>query len=154
MSAHSRDAVLTVEISEHLLYKRLAPAMSCRGIFMPSPERQSGEPSKEEQPGFIRAARFSSEEPAKAAYFRMQEEVFGNDWDLSVYRFMLLAVSHVAVIGEPQPPQVAERVETILKPGEPAELPRDIMGTLLARRRQARQLGPWVEGHYRPGRPM
>jgi len=84
----------------------------------------------------------------------MQDMVFGNDWDMSVYRFLLVGVSHVAALGEPQPPEVQEQVHGMLSEGVPATLPPHIVDTLLQRRSQAKQIGPWVEGHYRPGRPM
>ncbi len=34
----------------------------------------------------------------------------------------------------------------------PTQLPEDILTMLDERRKQAQQIGPWVEGHYRPGK--
>src|SRR4051794_15963443 len=111
---------------------------------MASHERPPGEPGKEIQPAFLRAVRFDGETTAKATYFQMQEAVFANDWDLSVYRFLLSAISHVAILGAAQPPEVQATVEGILSPGEPANLPPHIVSTLLQRREQAKRVGPWV----------
>ena len=38
--------------------------------------------------------------------------------------------------------------------GKNAELPQHIIQTLSERRAQAQRIGPWVEGHYRPGRNL
>ena len=101
------------------------------------------------------AAKFSSERQALDTYNKMQEMVFQSDWDLSVYRMLLVGVSHVAAIGEPQqPPEVQEKVGGLLSEGEPATLPPHVVETLVQRRAQAKRIGPWVEGHYRPGRPV
>src|SRR4051794_32860929 len=108
---------------------------------MPSHERLQGEPGKEGESAFVKAVRFDEETAAKTTYFAMQDTVFKNDWDLSVYRFLLASISHVAVVGDGQPAGVQKAIEGILAPGEPVVLPPHIVSTLLARRAQAKQLG-------------
>jgi hypothetical protein len=41
-----------------------------------------------------------------------------------------------------------------LAAGEPAVVPEDVLRLLNARRTAATQVGPWVEGHYRPGKRL
>jgi hypothetical protein len=101
---------------------------------------------------FIRAVRFEIEEDARKAYFEVQNLIFDNDCDLSVYRFKLNQVSHVAALGAPPEPNVLETLDSVLSRGAATELPRDIARMLTDRRREAQRLGPWVEGHYRPAR--
>ncbi len=128
---------------------------------MPSPESrggppQRGEPANEhEQPPYHVAARFMSEPVAKQAYFRSKELVFADvRADLSVYRFLLDQVSHVAVLGAPPPEEIDNQLRAILSTGEPAVLPQDILTALYERRTQMKQHGAWVEGHYRPGKKL
>ena len=121
---------------------------------MSSSER-SGESSTSEPPPYYRAARFSGEKPAGRAYNQAQETIFtAPDCELSAYRFHLDRVWHVAVVGE-QPPQELERqLEKILSRGQPTTLPELLLRTLEQRRVQATRLGPWIEGHYRPGKTL
>jgi hypothetical protein len=123
---------------------------------MSAPEQQQpgGEPNKEKHQQFIRAASYEQERLAARAYFEVQAVVFKNDCDLSVYRFKLRQVSHVAVLGTTPSPDLQGNIETIMAAGTPATLPSDIAATLFERRSQAKKIGPWVEGHYRPGRPF
>ena len=121
---------------------------------MPSHERLQGEPNKEQKGPYLLAAKFEQERVALATYTKAQDTVFANECDLSVYRFKLRDVSHVAVLGSQPEPGLHTQLESILSAGEPTSLPRDVTATLVQRRSQARRIGPWVEGHYRPGRPM
>jgi hypothetical protein len=88
------------------------------------------------------------------AYFQTQDIVFKNECDLSVYRFKLSQVSHVAVLGEIPDPPIQDSLAATLSRGTPADLPADISRMLIERRKEAQRLGPWVEGHYRPGRRL
>lgn len=117
-------------------------------------ERRAGEPSKEPEKPFVAAAKFEAESPAASVYFKAQETVFRNDCDLSVYRFKLREVSHVAILGESPAPELQAQLADLLAAGTAVQLPNDIVSALLQRRTQAKRVGPWVEGHYRPGRPM
>lgn len=126
---------------------------------MPSPERPGGQPEEprkehEQQPYYL-AARFTSEKPAKLAYFGAQEMIFSDERaDLSAYRFLLDQVSHVALVGKSPPDDLQEKLQNILSKGEPATLPDDILKALHERRIKAKKIGPWVEGHYRPGKRL
>lgn len=132
---------------------------------MPQPERRPGGPRPPEGsrpspeaalPRYHQAARFAGEEPAEAVYFAAQETLFAHagDIDLSAYRVQLDRVDHVVVIGEPPPADLHDALRTILAAGEPAVVPEDVLRVLQARRTAATRVGPWVEGHYRPGRRL
>lgn len=137
----------------------------CYGICsMTSPEGEKRRPrgrtvpeqsAKPEGEGglWYRAARYASEQPSATAYAQAQDTIFHNECDLSAYRMVLDQVWHVAVLGG-VPAEVAlqERIEQILyAQGTHTTLPDDVLTILDERRQQARQLGPWVEGHHRPG---
>ena len=126
---------------------------------MPSPERFGGMPEdpspKEQEPApYHRAARFADDRRAARAYAQLQESIFTADCDLSAYRLLINQVPHVAVLGAPPPPELDERLGALLAAGEPVPLPAPVLDALVTRRRQAGRMGTWVEGHYRPGRPL
>jgi hypothetical protein len=96
-----------------------------------------------------------SEPVAKEAYFQSQELVFADERaDLSVYRFLLDQISHVAVLGATPPEEIDTQLRAILSTGDPVLLPSDILTALYGRRAQMKQRGTWVEGHYRPGKKL
>lgn len=99
-------------------------------------------------------ARFASEEVALDAYTRAQVLLFNTDCDLSAYRIRYENIPHVVVLGLKPSAEIDERLVDTLSSGEDAELPQHIVSTLSQRRMQAKRIGPWVEGHYRPDRPM
>ncbi len=104
---------------------------------------------------YVRAARFTSEQPAGHAYFALQQAIFtAAPNDLSVYRVQLDGVYHVAVVGVCPPPQLEQRLSAILAAGEATELPPAVQQALLARRAQVAPHQPWWEAHYRPGRRL
>ncbi len=119
---------------------------------MPSPERPHGDPSKEQENRYLAAVRFEQEAVARKTFFKAQDIVFKGDCELSVYRFQLRGVYHVAVIGEPPPSELQDQLKSILSSGVEADLPEQLKAYLFQRRVQAKRVGPWVEGHYRPGR--
>ncbi len=132
---------------------------------MPQPERrpggscppEGGAPSPEvELPRYHQAARFPGEGPAGVAYFAAQEAVAAHAGgvDLSAYRFQLNQVYHVAALGDPPPAALHDALRAILAAGEPATIPEGILKLLNARRAEATGAGPWVEGHYRPGKRL
>jgi hypothetical protein len=123
---------------------------------MPSPEGRRGGPSKEQemQPEYSQAARYDDEQLAGEAYFQAQEAIFDTDYGLSAYRLKLEQILYVAVLGDRPPEDFDQIIQTILSTGEPATLPPEILTHLNQRRLQARKLGSWVEGHYRPGKQM
>ena len=120
---------------------------------MPGKELQ---PRREPEPTppYVRTARFASDTPALQAYASAQEIIFKADCDLSAYRIRFEDVPHVVVIGSSPTPDVDTRLSQTLASGELSHLPADILQVLSDRRAQAQRLGPWVEGHYRPGKPM
>ena len=115
------------------------------------------EPRRESQPDnpYVRAARYDADADALAIYTQAQELIFSSDADLSAYRIRYANVPYVVVLGQAPQPDLGQQVDALLSNsngrGEPANLPQDIIKTLSQRRNQARRLGPWVEGHYRPG---
>jgi hypothetical protein len=129
---------------------------------MPAPER-GGPPGRPEEPQhrefepapYHRVARFPDAHSAGQVYAQAQDAIFqGPPSDISVYRFLLDQVSHVAVLGEPPPPALDEALTAILAAGEPSNLPHGVLIALSERRRTMRRHGPWVEGHYHPGQPL
>lgn len=126
---------------------------------MPHPERRpGGEPSPEQRelPRYHQASRFPGEAPAGEAYVAAEETIAAHagDVDLSAYRFQLNQINHVAILGEPPPTELHDALRAILATGEPATIPEPVLQQLNARRREATALGPWVEGHYRPGKRL
>jgi hypothetical protein len=122
-------------------------------VSQPPPGPKLGQPL----PPYYRAARFRSHAVAGAAYQRAQDLLFASQCDLSTYRFILDGVSHVAVIGNPPPTDLEQQLQTILAAGSAGEataLPLEILARLARRRSQATQIGPWVEGHYDPGKNL
>jgi hypothetical protein len=124
---------------------------------MPSIEQEGNAPDPERpSASYSLIARFQYEPPARRAYFRAQEAVFTAQppADLSVYRFQLDRISHVAVIGEPPPQELERTLRAILATGIPASLPAEVLKQLQDRRTRMSAQGLWVEGHYRPGRRL
>jgi hypothetical protein len=102
---------------------------------MPSPEGASGyqppegKPEQEPVP-YYHAARFRYENQARRAYFQAQDLLFHTpESELSAYRFQLERIWHVAVLGEPPPEDLAQKLETVFARGVPTELPLDMPGT-------------------------
>lgn len=107
-------------------------------------------------PRYHQAARFAGEDQAEVSYFAAQDVVFAHagDVDLSAYRFQLNRVDHVVIVGEPPPADLHDALRAVLATGEPAVVPEDVLRLLNTRRTAATQVGPWVEGHYRPGKRL
>ena len=111
-------------------------------------------PSTSSDP-YVRAVRFTSEQPAGRAYRALQQAIFtAAPNDLSVYRVQLDGVYHVVVVGVRPAPALEQRLTAILAAGEPTELPATVQQTLLARRAEVAPHQTWWEGHYRPGRRL
>lgn len=83
-----------------------------------------------------------------------RDVLFSTECDLSAYRIRYKEVPHVVVLGSLPTPEIDGQLTKILEVGEPANLPQNIVITLAQRRIQAKRIGPWVEGHYRPGQQM
>ncbi len=128
---------------------------------MPSLESSPGEENKEPtlddelvNNTYYLASRFNGERPAGRAYFQAQEFIFSHsaDLDLSVYRFQLERIYHVAVLGIKPPQDAEDRLNSILSAGEHVQLPSMLLKVLIVRRLQQTKNAPWVEKHYRPGK--
>jgi hypothetical protein len=103
-----------------------------------------------ELPPYHQTARFASEQPAGAAYNQLQDTIFsGLPNDLSAYRIILNQVWHVSILGLTPPDELRQKLDTILKTGEPADLPLEVLKALAERRRQSIRHGAWVERHFR-----
>ena len=121
---------------------------------MPFPERDSQDRPDPHEPAtlvpFLIAARFRTELLSKRAYFEAQDLIKSHqDNDLSIYRFQLRTIFHVAVLGESPPQPLEQRLRHILATGDPAMLPKEVISILVARRAEISQQGPWAEFHYR-----
>ena len=119
-----------------------------RGRIPPPPEPKA-EP-------WYKAARYDAEESSERAYFKAQETIFQQECDVSVYRLLLKQLWHVAVLGgAPAEAALQQQLERILyAQGTPTQLPEDLLTVLQERRKQAQNIGPWVQGHYRPGKEV
>jgi hypothetical protein len=130
--------------------------------YMPSAEGRGGQPTQPDepnrelqQPPYHKAARFAGDKPAAKAYFQAQEVIFNDEKsELSAYRLMLNAVYHVAVLGDQPSAATDQAITQILSQGKIVTLPSNALAALNARRLEMRQHGEWVEGHYRPGKPL
>ena len=71
-----------------------------------------------------------------------------------MFRLQLNHLWHVAALGIVPPVPVLQAIEDILGTGEPVTLPADVVAALEARRAQATRRAPWVQRHFRPGRPL
>jgi hypothetical protein len=120
------------------------------------PGKEGALPSPEQAPlPYYQAAHFDTEQAAATAYFAAQAAIYQDPAnDLSIYRLQINQVWHVVVLGEPPPPALEQQLLRLLAAGHPAVLPAEIVQVLTERRAQATTLGPWVEGHYRPGKRL
>ncbi len=129
---------------------------------MPGKERapRPGEhgKEKEKQPAYTDARRFPDEETAARAYREGQQALQRdtNKSDVSIYRFKSGPDldNHVVALGNPPPPALKAKLEIAFGLGERVTLAPDILQHLIDRRAEAKQLGPWVERHYRPGQAV
>lgn len=121
------------------------------------PENDRGEYKTEQEPNdsYCQVARFTDEQIGLAAYWAVQEALLADvTCDLSSYRFFLNALSHVAVIGTQPSNELDQQLARLLAAGEPTTLPSAVLTLLRERRALAGKRGTWVEGHYRPGKPV
>lgn len=121
--------------------------------------RGENEPSKAREPEtgtYEGAARFISEPPAWQAYQTTQRLIAASEADISVYRFQLDRLWHVAAVASTAPePALQRRIDRALRRGVPVSLPAKVFGMLLARHREVMATGlPWLEGHYDPGQRL
>ena len=116
---------------------------------MPAPEHAGEEPHHEAgQDPWYQARRYKGEHDSARPYAEVQAAIYRHECDLSAYRLNLDTVWHVAVLGEKPTEAVIHVIERILSTGEATSLPDEVLEYLSERRKQAQQVGPWVEGHY------
>lgn len=101
---------------------------------------------------YCRAAKFSGEQTAGKAYFRLQELIYGPECDISAYRFKIKDVFHVAIVGEHPGETLDRQLQGALGLGEAVSLDERTLDFLSRRRAQQSSQGFWVEHHHRPGR--
>ena len=117
-----------------------------------SSERPHGPDHAAQEPvPYFQVARFRRERTAQRTYTGIQDVLFHSECDLSTYRFLLDQIAHVAVLGTRPAETLVRVIERTLAAGERTKVPEEIQALLERRRTQARAIGPWVEGHYRPG---
>ena len=102
---------------------------------------------------YYQAALYPNKHAAGKAYTPIERIIHDEECDLSAYRLLRQKEKKwlVVVIGQQPPPQVHERLKTILTTltrGEPTTLDEDTLLWLLSRRLEQIQRGSWVEGHY------
>ena len=86
---------------------------------------------------------------SKPLYDAVQAVIFGNDCDLSCYRFRRGLVQYVAVIGQQPSVELDTALQSLFAPHQLAIIPSDVEPMLWERRKQI--LSPSVvqfEGHY------
>lgn len=118
-----------------------------------SPERENQSESGEDGP-FFEAYRFRTLLVAGSAYRQAESAIKGSAHNLSVFRFELDRVPHVATIGAQPPVSFLEQLHEILKEGSRTTLPPQIIQALWERRLKAAQEGDWIEHHWRPGKRL
>src|SRR5687768_3110643 len=96
---------------------------------MPGRESEPGREAEAESQYFT-ATRYRADAQALAAYNEAQKLIFANDCDLSAFRIRFKDVPHVVVLGALPTPEVDKSLGEVLRDGEPAALPRDIVSTL------------------------
>jgi len=122
-----------------------------------SQDNRERNPHKENEPhqDYYQASRYNEQQVALDTYEQLQDLLLNSpDVDLSTYRFLVNQVSFVAVLGKQPPDEIETEVIGFLSAGERIELPDTILKALRDRRAQATKQGPWIEGHYRPGKHM
>jgi hypothetical protein len=102
---------------------------------------------------YYQAALFPNKNAAGKAYTPIESIIHEVACDLSAYRLLRPKEKQwlVVVIGQQPPPQLHERLKTILislTRGKPTTLDDETLAYLLSRRLQQIQRGQWVEGHY------
>ncbi len=107
------------------------------------------------RPSYLDARKYPSAEQAARAYHESQEHIRRDRSaaDLSVYRLMVgpSLESHVVILGDTPNKRLREQLLVALGSGEPVDLDYEVLDHLMQRRQVAQGMGPWVEGHYRPG---
>jgi hypothetical protein len=123
------------------------------------PGKEVGESQGKEKPhrpSYLEARRYPDPQEAAQAYLKSQEAIRTDKGraNLSVYRLMVgpQLESHVVVLGDTPNTRLFEELQRFLGTGETVEIEEDVLEHLMERRAQAERIGPWVEGHYLPGK--
>src|SRR3712207_3312982 len=111
----------------------------------PPPPAETGRNPEQEPRDYVHAAYFANEHIAGHAYNQAQVAIYtGPPNEVSAYRLILQERWHVAVLGEPPPEDLDQKLQAILDQGVPATLPDDILDYLKQRRAEAMKRGQWV----------
>lgn len=100
---------------------------------------------------YFRAVSYSGEQAERRsnrAYTQARDLLYRTrEAELSSYRLALPQTREwvVALIGVRPPDALERQLATYLATGEPTTLPEGVRRNLEARRREAEQIGPWVE---------
>lgn len=98
------------------------------------------------------AAWFTGKQAAGIAYSQVQNLIFNApDCELSVYRFHINGVWHVAAVGILPDEGLTQKLAICLACGTPILLGTETLNFLQHRRETESQKGTWVERHHRPG---
>ena len=98
------------------------------------------------------AAKFTGKQAAGDAYSQVQNLIFnGPDCELSVYRFHIKGVWHVAVVGDSPGEGLGKELAIALAHGITILLGKEALNFLQLRRETESNQGTWVERHHRPG---
>jgi hypothetical protein len=95
------------------------------------------------------AVTFQQERRSRQAYDQAQALLFAQECELSAFRFYVGPTWYVAIVGETPPPELETQLKHLLRRGDPATLPPEVIEQLQQRRIRATRIGPWVERHYR-----
>jgi hypothetical protein len=79
---------------------------------------------------YCRAARFPDQPSSESPYLQLQDLVFESDSDLSVFRFQLDNIWHIAVLGDHPGEDIDRRLEQLVSLGQATELDSDMLDFL------------------------
>ena len=97
------------------------------------------------------AAWFTGKQAAGAVYSQVQNLIFNaRDCELSVYRFYIKGVWHVAVIGVSPDEGLGQELAISLAHGTTILLGTETFNLLQHCREKESKQGTWVERHHRP----
>lgn len=112
---------------------------------------RSPEPHSEDRGPYVQAVEYAgerAERQSNRAYTQARDLLYRTrEADLSTFRLALPTRRTwcVVLLGRQPDGELAERLAGYLAGGDPIELPESVVGELARRRREAEQIGPWVE---------
>ena len=97
------------------------------------------------------AARYANQKSAGVAYLQAQAAIYKADCEILSTAFSSIASGTSRCLGSFRP-ITSRNGSTLPSRSETVFLPADILAFLRLRRADAVLAGPWVKGHYQPGR--